>query len=216
MKLNLVFALAAVLAASPLLPVAAAEEKKDAAAAETAGPTPEQLKARKAKKPSYTKFAEAQAVAEKCGQPLIVALLPEGRPDVQFLKQKIFLRKEFQKDFAKANCVLAKKIDTRGMKEPELKFLENFAVSEKAVAQAKQQNKDEPKFTDMKCYPAVICVDATGQKELFRLADYDKEGGFGVWLSQVVDSFRSAGIEPTVSPLVNKIIENPDDPKKWK
>ena len=34
MKLNLVFALAAVLAASPLLPVAAAEEKKDAAAAE--------------------------------------------------------------------------------------------------------------------------------------------------------------------------------------
>ncbi len=227
MKLNLVFALAAVLAASPLLPVAAAEEKKDAEAAETAGPTPEQLKARKAKKPSYTKFAEAQAVAEKCGQPLIVALLPEGRPDVQFLKQKIFLRKEFQKDFAKANCVLAfvkikqdgkdaKKIDTRGMKEPELKFLENFAVSEKAVAQAKQQNKDEPKFTDMKCYPAVICVDATGQKELFRLADYDKEGGFGVWLSQVVDSFRSAGIEPTVSPLVNKIIENPDDPKKWK
>ena len=35
MKLNLVFALAAVLAASPLLPVAAAEEKKDTAAART-------------------------------------------------------------------------------------------------------------------------------------------------------------------------------------
>ena len=135
--------------------------------------------------------------------------------------------KEFSKDFAKANCVLAfmkikpdnrdaKKIETRGLKEPELKFLENFAVSEKAIAQAKQQKKDEPKFTDMACYPAVICVDATGQKELFRLAAYDKEGGFGVWLSQVVDSFRAAGIEPTISPLVNKIIENPDDPKKWK
>ena len=227
MKLNLVFALAAVLAASPLLPVAAAEEKKDTAAAEAAGPTPEQLKARKAKKPSYTKLVEAQAVAEKCAQPLLVALFPEGRPDVQFLKQKIINRKEFSKDFAKANCVLAfmkikpdnkdaKKIETRGLKEPELKFLENFAVSEKAIAQAKQQNKDEPKFTDMACYPAVICVDATGQKELFRLAAYDKEGGFGVWLSQVVDSFRAAGIEPTISPLVNKIIENPDDPKKWK
>ncbi len=229
MKLNLVFALAAVLAASPLLPAAAAEEKekKDAAAAEAAGPTPEQLKARKAKKPSYTKFAEAQAMAERCAQPLVVALLPEGRPDLQFFKQKILNRKEFLKDFAKANCVLAfmkikpdgkdaKKIDTRGLKEPEIKFLENFAVSEKAVAQAKQQNKDEPKFTDMKCYPAVICVDATGQKELFRLADYDKEGGFGVWLSQVVDHFRAAGVEPVVSELVNKIIENPDDPKKWK
>ena len=179
MKLNLVFALAAVLAASPLLPVAAAEEKKDAAVAEAAGPTPEQLKARKAKKPSYTKLVEAQAVAEKCAQPLLVALFPEGRPAVQVLKQKIINRKEFSKDFAKANCVLAfmkikpdnrdaKKIETRGLKEPELKFLENFAVSEKAIAQAKQQKKDEPKFTDMACYPAVICVDATGQKELFR------------------------------------------------
>lgn len=228
MKLNLVFALAAVLAASPLLPVAAAEEKKDAAAAEAAGPTPAQLKARKQKKDYYTnKFAEAQAMAEKCAQPLVVALLPEGRPEIQFFRQKVIMRREFTKDFAKANCVLlfqkikadgrdAKKIETRGLKEPELKFLENFAVSEKSIAQAKQQNKDEPKFTDMACYPAVICVDATGQKELFRLADYDKEGGFGVWLSQVVDSFRAAGIEPTISPLVNKIIENPDDPKKWK
>ena len=37
-----------------------------------------------------------------------------------------------------------------------------------------------------------------------------------MWLSQVVDNFRTAGIEPMISPLVNKIIENPDDPKKWK
>lgn len=228
MKMNLVFALAAALAAAPLLTAAAAEEKKDAEpAAEAAGPTPAQLKARKQKKPSYTKFAEAQHAAEKCAQPLVVALLPVGRPDVQFLEQKIFKRKEFLKDFARANCVLAfvkikadgkdpKKIETRGLKEPELKFLENYAVSEKAVAQAKQQGKDEPKYTDMKNYPAVICVDATGQKELFRLSAYDKEGGFGVWLSQVVDNFRSAGVEPTLSEAVNKIIENPDDPKKWK
>lgn len=129
MKLNLVFALAAVLAASPLLPVAAAEEKKDAAA-EAAGPTPAQLKARKQKKDYYTnKFAEAQAMAEKCAQPLVVALLPEGRPEIQFFVQKVIMRREFTKDFAKANCVLlfqkikadgrdAKKIETRGPKEP--------------------------------------------------------------------------------------------------
>ena len=59
MKLNLVFALAAVLAASPLLPVAAAEEKKDAAAAEAAGPTPEQLKALPAEQlPALDAFME--------------------------------------------------------------------------------------------------------------------------------------------------------------
>ena len=230
MKTNLVFALAAVLALSPLMPVSAAdkEKKEDAAAAEaTDQPTPEQLKARKAKKPSYTKLVEAKTVAEKTGLPLIVALLPDGNPAVQFLKQKVINRKEFLKDFAAQNCVLCfvkikpdpkapKKIETRGMKEPELKFLENFVVNEHMIKRAEQQKKDEPKYTDLAVYPAVICLDSQCQKEIFRFAAYDKEGGFGVWLSQVVDSFRTAGIEPKISPLVNKIIENPDDPKKWK
>ncbi|MGN0846651.1 MAG: hypothetical protein ACI4RA_04620, partial [Kiritimatiellia bacterium] len=197
------------------------------AVAEAAGPTPEQLKARKAKKPSYTKYAEAKLMAEKCGLPLVVAALPDSNPAAQFLKQKVINRKEFLKDFAAQNCVLAfmkikadgkdhKKIDTRGLKEPELKFLENFAVSDRDVSQAKQQNKPEPTYKDLHLYPLVIMVDSQCQKELFRFAKYDREGGFGVWLSQVVDSFRTAGIEPTISPLVNKIIENPDDPKKWK
>ena len=228
MKTNLVFALAAVLALSPLMPVSAADkEKKDDAAEATDQPTPEQLKARKAKKPSYTKFVEAKTVAEKAGLPLIVALLPDGNPAVQFLKQKVINRKEFLKDFAAQNCVLCfvkikpdaknpKQIETRGMKEPDLKFLENFVVNEHMKKRAEQQKKDEPKYTDLASYPAVIVVDSQCQKELFRFAAYDKEGGFGVWLSQVVDSFRTAGIEPRISPLVNKIIENPDDPKKWK
>ena len=227
MKMNLVFALAAVLAVSPVMVASAADKKDDAAAAESAGPTPEQLKARKAKKPSYTKFAEAKTVAEKAGLPLIVALLPDGNPAVQFLKQKVINRKEFLKDFAARNCVLCfvkikpdskkpKQIETRGMKEPELKFLENFVVTENMKKRAEQQKQDEPKYTDLANYPAVICVDSLCQKELFRFAPYDKEGGFGVWLSQVVDNFRTAGIEPMISPLVNKIIDNPDDPKKWK
>lgn len=229
MKMSLVFALAAVLAASPLMAAPAADkDKKEDAAAEATGPTPEQLKARKAKKPSYTKFVEAKLVAEKCGLPLVVACLPDGNPAVQFLKQKIINRKEFLKDFAAQNCVLVfmkikpdsktpKKIETRGMKEPELKFLENFVVNDHMIARAQQQKqKEEPTYKDLNVYPAVIVVDSQCQKELFRFSPYDKEGGFGVWLSQVVDSFRTAGIEPTISPLVNKIIENPDDPKKWK
>ncbi len=229
-KLNLAFALAAVLAASPLLPGTAAEEKaKDAAAEEAASnePTPAQLKARKQKKPSYTKFAEAKAVAERCNLPLFVAILPDGDASVAELKQKVINHKAFMKDFAQKNCVVAfmkvksdskdkKKIDTRGLKEPDLKFLENFAVSAHDIAEAKARNDDEPKYTDRRNFPVLICVDAQCQKELFRIKKYDKEGGFGVWLSQVVDSFRAANIEPVVSPLVTKIIENPDDPKKWK
>jgi len=103
------------------------------------------------------------------------------------------------------------------MKQHVLKFLENFVVNDHMLARAKQQKaKEDPTYRDLNVYPAVIVVDSQCQKELFRFAPYDKEGGFGVWLSQVVDNFRTAGIEPTISPLVNKIIENPDDPKKWK
>lgn len=232
MKTKLVFALAAVLAAAPFVAASAAQdEKKDAAAEQTDGPTPEQLKARKAKRPSYTKFADAKAAAEKCGLPLLVAALPDlSGPQgagIAMLKQKVLNNKDFMKDFAARNCVLAfmkikpdsknpKVVDTRPMKEPELKFIENFAVNKQMIAKAKQQKQDEPKYTDMKFYPAIICMDSKCEKELFRLASYDKDGGFGVWLSQVVDMFRSAGIEPVLSPRVTKIVENPDDPKKWK
>ncbi len=226
MKMNLVFALAAVLAVAPLMTATAAEKEKDAAA-EEAGPTPAQLKMRKTKRPSYTKFALAKEVAEKSGLPLFVAILPDGNPNVAFLKQKVINHKAFMKDFAAKNCVICfvrvkpdgkdpKKIETRSLKEPELKFLENFVVNDRILAKAKQAKQDEPTFKDLKLYPALIAVDSQCQKELFRLASYDKEGGFGVWLSQVVDSFRTAGIEPEISETVNKIIENPDDPKKWK
>ncbi len=227
MKMNLVFALAAVLAVAPLMTATAAEKEKDAAAEEATGPTPAQLKARKAKKPSYTKYVVAKDVAEKCGLPLVVAIFPDGNPNVAFLKQKILNHKAFIKDFAAKNCVLCymkvkqdaknpKSIETRSLKEPDLKFLENFVVNDRIIARAKQAKQDEPTYKDLKLYPAIIVVDSMGQKELFRFAPYDKDGGFGVWLSQVVDSFRTAGIEPEISELVNKIIENPDEPKKWK
>lgn len=247
MKTNLVFALAAVLAVAPLVATAAAEkkdaaekkevaEKKDAPAKKDAAEeksdevTPAMLKARKLKKPTYTKFDPAKTAAEKCGQPMLVALLPQ-LPKVsealQELKQKVLKHKAFEKDFALKNCVLLvmtvkvdskdpKQIDLKPLKEPEQKFLENFVVSQEMISRAKQYNQTEPKYTDTKCYPVVICVDSTCQRELFRLGSYDKEGGFGVWLSTVADSFRSKGIEPEISPLVQKILDNPDDKKKWK
>ena len=220
-KLNLAFALAAVLAASPLLPGTAAEEKaKDAAAEEAASnePTPAQLKARKAKKPFYSKFSEAKTVAENCNQPLFVAVLPdESNPVLNELKQKVLKNKVFLKDFAQKNCVVAfmrvkidsrdkKKIDLRGLKEPELKFLEKFAVAK----------EDDTRYTDLRSYPVMVCMDAKCKNNLFRIKKYDKEGGFGVWLCEVVGFFRTTSVEPVVSPAVTKIIENPTEPKKWK
>lgn len=230
MKMNLVFALAAVLAAAPLAAAPAADkEKAKDEAAEQAGPTPEQIKARKAKKPAgYTKFAEAKAVAEKCGQPMLVAIMPDRNAYMATVKVKILNNKAF-KEFTQKNCVVLfmtlkldgkdpKKIETRQMKEPEVKFLENFGVTARMISQAKQYNKPEPKFTDVSCYPAILFVDSAAQKELFRvnLSTFNKDSTIGEWLTAVVDEFRSKIAEPELSPQLNKILENPDDPKKWR
>ena len=229
MKMNLVFALAAVLAAAPLVAAPEAKDKPKDEAAEQAGPTPEQLKARKAKKPAgYTKFAEAKAVAEKCGQPILAVVMPDRNQYIATVKQKVINHKAF-KEFTQKNCVVLfmslkldgkdpKKIETRPLKEPELKFLENFGVTKRMIDQAKQYNKPEPKYTDTSCYPAIFFVDSQAQKELFRvnLSTFNKDSTIGEWLVAVVEEFRSKVSEPELSPLLNKILENPDDPKKWK
>ena len=247
MKIDLVFALAAALVAAPLVaaPAAAAKDKdapaakeakapaaKDAkadeAAGENEGPTPEQLKARKVKKPIYPKFVDAKNMAEKCGQPMIVAVVPANSPHAATLK-KVLTHKAI-KDFVLKNCILVqwalkvdgkdpKRIELRGLKEPEVKFLENYGVTERMISQAKQYNRPEPKFTDTSCYPAILCVDPTAQKELFRvnLSTFNKDSGIGEWISAIVEEFRAKANEnPELSPLLNKILENPDEPKKWK
>ena len=48
------------------------------------------------------------------------------------------------------------------------------------------------------------------------MPSYDKDGGFGVWLTTVVDMLRTAQVEPEVSKAIEKILENPTEPKKWK
>ena len=241
MRFGLCLALAATFAAAPLGSAWAADAKgaKDAKeekgakdAEEKTGPTEaEMLKARKLKKPIYMKSVEALKAAEMCGQPLVIFFLiedvPGGFPISQFIEKKLMSMRQFKDDFAKKNLVLLKlkakrddknrkKINLRPLKEADLKLFENFGLDDKAVARAKRDGKDEPKFDDSSNYPAVVVVDPTGTRMLFRMPSYDKDGGFGVWLTTVVDMLRTAQVEPEVSKAIEKILENPTEPKKWK
>lgn len=216
-----------------------AKEEKDSKGAkgakeaeEKTGPTEaEMARARKLKKPFYMKPVEALKAAEMCGQPLVIFFLIEDVnpkfPVSQIIEKKLMSMKPFKDDFAKKNLVLLKlkakrdgktpkKINLRQMKEPERKLFENFGLDDKAVARAKRDGKDEPKFDDSSNYPAIVVVDPTGTRMLFRMPSYDQEGGFGVWLTTVVDMLRTAQVEPEVSKAIEKILENPTEPKKWK
>ena len=241
MRFGLCLALAATFAAAPLGSAWAADAKgaKDAKeekgakdAEEKTGPTEaEMLKARKLKKPIYMKSVEALKAAEMCGQPLVIFFLiedvPGGFPISQFIEKKLMSMRQFKDDFAKKNLVLLKlkakrddknrkKINLRPLKGADLKLFENFGLDDKAVARAKRDGKDEPKFDDSSNYPAVVVVDPTGTRMLFRMPSYDKDGGFGVWLTTVVDMLRTAQFDPEVSKSIEKILENPTEPKKWK
>jgi len=237
-KIGLSLALAAAFAAAPVGSAWAAEAKGAKDAKETkeveekAGPSEaEMAKARKLKKSLYMKSAEALKAAEMCGQPLVAFLLIEDMnpkfPISQIIEKKLMGAKQFKDDFAKKNLVLLKlkakrdgknpkKINLRQMKEPDRKLFENFGLDEKAAARAKRENKDEPKFDDSSNYPAVVVISPDGTRLLFRMPSYDSDGGFGVWLSTVVDMLRTAQIEPELSKAIEKIIENPTEPKKWK
>ena len=242
MQLGLYMALAATFACAPLEFAWAADakeskeekgaKKEEKEVEEKTGPSEaEMAKARKLKKPIYTKAAEALKAAEMCGQPLAAFLLIEDAnprlPISQIIEKKLMSMKPFKDDFAKKNLVLLKlkakrdgkspkKINLRQMKEAERKMFENFGLDEKAVARAKRDNKDEPKFDDSSNYPAVVVISPDGTRLLFRMPNYDQEGGFGVWLTTVVDMLRTAQFEPEVSKAIEKILENPTEPKKWK
>ena len=203
-------------------------------------------KALKAKKPMYTKFADAKEAAWNCQQPLLVALLVGNDEKSKLLEAKVLRKKEFAKDFVPANCVLLvwrlkpskpevpqtrgrrrgpppkpTTIETRPLKQPEVDFLTKFAVSSTAIANAKRRGDSEPKYSAIGCYPTVVCVDPECKKLYFRDPKYDASIGnpnaaFGVWLSQMVDMIRTTGREPVVVPAVQKIVDNPTEPKKWK
>ena len=221
------------------VPEPPAREKPDEAAV---------AKALKAKKPMYTKFAEAKEAAWNCQQPLLVALLVGNDEKSKQLEAKALRRKEFAKDFVSANCVLLvwrlkpgkpevpqtqgrgrrrgpppkpTTIESRSLKQPEVDFLSKFAVSAQAIANAKRRGDHEPKYTAIANYPTVVCIDSECKKLYFRDPKYDASAGspaasFGVWFSQVVDWFRKTGQEPVLTPALQKIVDNPTEPKKWK
>ena len=207
------------------------KEKPAEEASADEGPTPAQLKARKMKKPMYMKAAEALKVAEAADQPIMLVFLVDRDPVSDFLRQKVLTNKLFRDELAKQNFVLLtvkikpeqpkgrerpKKIDLKGMKEAEVKLIQNFGLDEKAAKQAMANGQPERTYMDIVNYPAVIGLSADGTKHLFRMGRYDKDGGMGVWISTVADTLRSAGFEPVISPKIQKVLDNPDDPRKWK
>ncbi len=111
-------------------------------------------------------------------------------------------------------------IETRPLKPQEVDFLTRFAVSATAKANAKRRGDPEPKISSIGCYPTVVCVDPGCRKLYFRDPKYETslngQAAFGAWFSQLVDMFRTIGSEPAISPAVQKIIDNPTEPKKWK
>jgi hypothetical protein len=213
----------ALVAALTLLPtLVTAEPEKKAEPAAEAGPTPAQLKARKLKKlTGYTKIEQTVKVAEAANQPIMAFVFIEQNPVSDFLEKKVFSNRTFRNELAKQNVVLMKlklkldakskgdkKIDLKGMKEPERKFIENFGLDERRAAQLKRQNKEIDAMHAMN-YPAIIGLSPDGLKQLFRMGSYDRDGGMGVWISTVVDTLRSAGFEPEITPVIQKILDDP-------
>ena len=275
LKLSCAAVVAALLACAPLVSAAAPDAKKEAKPAKAQEGKPAKAKddkdakaeakpakapeaparekpseaavakALKAKKPMYTKFADAKEAAWNCQQPLLVALLVGDDEKSKHLDAKALRRKEFAKDFVPANCVLLvwrlkpskpevpqtrgrrrgptpkpTAIETRPLKPQETEFLSKFAVSSRAIAKAR--GGAAPKFSDIACYPTVLCLDPECRKLYFRDPKYDTSlnnpnASFGVWFSELVDMFRGkTGREPVITPAIQKIVDNPTEPKKWK
>lgn len=244
MKFKRAAAVAALLAGASLASFAAPEAPLPEKPGEAAV-----AKALKAKKPVYTRLADAKEAAWNCQQPLFVALLADNDEKSKTLESKALRQKAFAKDFAPANCVLliwrlksgkpempqyqgrgrrrrqppkpATTIEMQALKAQEADFLAKFAVSQQAKANAKRRGVPELKFSSLRCYPTVVCVDPGCRKLYFRDPKFDAAmnspaASFGAWLSQTVDMFRTTKRELVISPSVQKIIDNPTEPKKWK
>ena len=212
-------------------PAAPAKDKPAAEAPADEGPTPAQLKARKAKDPrGYRKADKALQVAEAANQPILLFFLVDGDRFASDILKKIIVDKNF-KELTQPNVVILtvtikpeqpkgrekpKKIDLKGKKDAELKLIQNFGLDEKAAKQAAANGGAERTYMDIVNYPAVIGLSPDATKLLFRMGRYDKDGGMGVWISTVADTLRAAGYEPVITPKIQKVLDNPDDPRKWK
>lgn len=226
MKLNLMMVLAAALVLAPAYTTFAADEP----AAEKVKAKP---KKKMAKKPLYTKFAEAMAVAENNDEPVLVLFAvdnaggkkspAEKKSDAsKILEKELFRTPQFAQDYAKSNLVLLKmklKTDKQGeaidgksslKTAEERRFVDTHGLNPEAAKKAKQNNK-KLKPLDIDNYPAVICIKGNLDKQevLFRLPPYRSDDGFGPWLAALDGLLRGKKIEPVVSPKVQKILDDP-------
>lgn len=213
MKLKVMLALMAALVLVP----AAVSYAAPAETAEKAKP-----KKKMAKKPFYTKYAEAMKVAAANEEPVLVLMCFEDNLS-KMLEKDLLKNPQFAKDYAKSNLVLlkmrlkkdktGKKVDVRASfkSENEKRFLENHGLNEKRAAQLEKLKGEKLTALDASNYPALVCVtgDAENQELLFRMDSYDRDGGFGVWLSSLDALLRTKEIEPVVSAAVQKILDDP-------
>jgi len=220
MKTEMILALAAALVFAPAMTTCAADEKpaKDAAAEGAEKPKAPKKKV-SSKQTVYAQIDAVKKITAQTQEPIVAFLMPADSPVTPFFKKKILMRKEF-KDFVKANCVgympkLAvdakdkKKLDIKKMKPGDREFLEKFGVDPKAVESAKSRGMPEPGPEDLVNYPAVVVVNAEATESVFRMPKLDEEGGFGVWILELTDRLRDAGIEMTIPPTVKKVLDNP-------
>lgn len=216
--------LAMILASTLILAPVCMTSWQACAADNATAEAPAKPKKKVAKKPNYVnKFAPAQKVAEANEEPIVVFMLDES-PKSKFLEQKVMKYKPFFKDLATKNLVIftlklkadgkdPKKIDLKRLKEAERKIVENFGLDPRAEALAKKNN-DKASPADSKNYPCVVVISPDGTRELFRMPPFDTKvenakAGYGVWISNMVDSLRNKGIEPVISKELQKILDNP-------
>ena len=231
MRLNCAAALAAALLGAPLFCGAAPAAKDAKPAAKDAKPVvaavkrkppteAEAAKARKEKRPFYTKAADALEAAWNCQQPLVVFfLLDDPRSQIsQAYERKLLNDRRFRDDYAKSNLVLLKmkfRPDARERQKISLPRRDaDLAVVEKFGRNPKNRTMGA-KFDHIANYPSVVILAPSGAKSLFRMPKYDKNGGFGAWMSTLDAQLRMAKVKPVVSETVQKIIDNPTEPKKW-
>ena len=216
--------LAMILASTLILAPVCMTSWQACAADNAAAEAPAKPKKKVAKKPNYVnKFAPAQKVAEANEEPIVVFMLDES-PKSKFLEQKVMKYKPFFKDFATKNLVIftlklkpdgkdPKKIDVKRLKDAERKLVENFGLDPRTEALAKRNDK-KVSPTDTSNFPCVVVISPDGTRELFRMPPFDTKvenakAGYGVWISNMVDSLRNKGIEPVISKELQKILDNP-------
>ncbi len=202
-KLMLMLTMAMVLAP---VTVFAAEEDAPAAAAK-----PKKKLALK----SYTQMAKAQAEAAKNEVPILVLVIVDGEEKSQMVRRFLLNNKLFKK-FASENFTTlilkgkkagkGKDVDLSSFRK-DREFIEKFIMDN----EARGATPDKAEY-----YPAAFFVSADGEKKLAHLVKYNPELGFGAWAMDLTAKLEQAGVAATISPELQKAIDDPQPDIKQK